>query len=130
MTRFVLVLPRGVELVGPSVTRVDFFYRWWLRCESLVRTVGEDAHVLLKLFDLRLEHVYLGLLRLSILQYLFQALVHDLVLIPLCLYRSFQGLVVVAELLMELILHDLSLLDQDIHHHIDLFPYLVSFLLE
>lgn len=86
--------------------------------------------MLFELFDLGLEHIYLGLLRLRVLQNLLQTLVQDLVLVPLCLYRALQGLVIVAELLVELILHDLGLLDQDIHHDIDLFPYLVCLLLE
>jgi hypothetical protein len=70
------------------------------------------------------------LLRVSILHDFFEVFVENFVFVSLDLDICLELFVVLASLDLHLVHHGLRLLNQDVHHHIDLLPYLVGLLLE
>ena len=98
--------------------------------EMRIRTVAKDTNMLLELLNLGLIDDNLLLLIFSSLHYGLHIFVENFVFISLALDVSLQDFVVLARLHMEVVLDDLSLLNQDIHHYIDLLSDLVGLLLE
>lgn len=113
-----------------TITAIDFFNRQCLSRESGVWTVCQNSHVLFKLLYFGLENVDLCPLRFGVFQRLFQSFVQYFILISLRLDCCLERLIIVSELLVELILHNLSFFDEDIHHDIDLLPNLVGLFFE
>ena len=101
-----------------------------LRSKIGIGTVSENADVLLEFFDLGREDSNLSFLRLGFFHQTLKLLIEHFILISLSLYIQFYFFVVSSDVLMDLILNNLSLLNQDIHHDINLLPDLVSLFLE
>lgn len=95
-----------------------------------VRRVSQYSYMLLQLFDLRLEYGNFALLGFCLLNNSFQIFINHFILISLRLNIILELLIVFPSLNMEVVLDHLSLLYQNIHHDVYLFPNVVSFLFE
>ena len=119
-----------VQILNERIVLGALLKDWRCRRQGGVGTICQYTYVLLELFHFCLEDGNFCALRLGFFDEVLHALVEDFVFVALSLDVGLQLFVVCARRLVQLILHDLGLLDEHVHHDIDLLADLVGLFLE